>query len=327
MRPAVRLADAGRARRAWSPPETNGGGATNGVLDKEGRIWWPAINGLVRIDPKTRVRRRCPIEIDGRAIGPVPSGQDVPALTRDVKSTTRCPGIDPAQQVRFRYRLLPVRNGLGRCGRTHRILSALKPGQVPFRVQAARQHGQWLEGGSVREFVVAAAWYQTMWARVVGRLVAAALVLAPLATHPHSLRSRKAMLESEAANRTSELAASTASSILMARTDVLTGIANRREFGDRLAEQCQATTGVLAGVMIADIDDFKSYNDHYGQSGGMRACMRWRKPCKKCIAGRRRAGVPLWGRREFAVIARLPDTEAATTARLAAVRVAAVALG
>ena len=323
-RPALQTLD---ERDGLVTAETNGGAQPNGVLDKEGRIWWPAINGLVRIDPKdARVAPPLPaIEIDGPRADRtwVPSGQDVPALTRDVEIDYTLPELTLPKQVRFRYRLLPVQaDWVDADGRRTAFFSALKPGQYRFEVQAARQHGQWLEGGSVREFVVAAAWYQTMWARVAsGVLLLAALVLAPW-LRIRTLRSRKAMLESEVANRTSELAAVNRQLDTMARTDVLTGIANRREFGDRLAEQCRSYDGhgVLA-VMIADIDDFKSYNDHYGHPAGD-ACLHAVAQALHSALQDKDAQVCRYGGEEFAVVARLPDTEAAHA--LAAELVAAV---
>jgi diguanylate cyclase (GGDEF)-like protein len=296
--------------------ETNGGAQPNGVLDKDGHIWWPAINGLIRIDSKeARANPKLPgVAIDGLRADRawIPWGQDVPALTRDVEIDYTLPELTLPKQVRFRYRLTPAQSDWTQAeGRRTAFFSSLKPGTYTFEVQAARLHGEWPEKGTMREFTVAAAWYQTVWARLLsGVLLLAALVLAPW-LRIRTLRTRKAMLESEVANRTSELAAVNRQLDVMARTDALTGIANRREFGERLAERCQTFDGhgVLA-VMIADIDDFKAYNDHYGHPAGD-VCLHAVAQALQGALPEAQAQVCRYGGEEFAVVARLPDEAAA----------------
>ena len=53
-------------------------------------------------------------------------------------------------------------------------------------------------------------------------------------------------------------------------TDALTGIANRRCFEDTLAQfwQHSAMRPGAVGLIMADIDHFKQYNDHYGHQAG-----------------------------------------------------------
>ena len=56
----------------------------------------------------------------------------------------------------------------------------------------------------------------------------------------------------------------------LSRTDVLTGLANRRYFDERLTlafADYQRSSSALS-VMMVDIDFFKSINDHYGHSEG-----------------------------------------------------------
>jgi diguanylate cyclase len=53
-----------------------------------------------------------------------------------------------------------------------------------------------------------------------------------------------------------------------ARTDPLTGLANRREWQDRLDRCLAASTGGPLAVAIVDMDRFKAFNDTYGHAEG-----------------------------------------------------------
>lgn len=56
----------------------------------------------------------------------------------------------------------------------------------------------------------------------------------------------------------------------LTRIDALTGVPNRRYFDSRVAELVHSTAGSRQHVamLLIDIDDFKSFNDHYGHLAG-----------------------------------------------------------
>ena len=60
---------------------------------------------------------------------------------------------------------------------------------------------------------------------------------------------------------------------MMARTDGLTGLSNRREFDRELAEHIARAQryGEQVGLLMIDIDRFKAFNDSFGHQGGDRA--------------------------------------------------------
>lgn len=98
-------------------------------------------------------------------------------------------------------------------------------------------------------------------------------------------------------------------------TDSLTGLANRRHFSETLEAKWQRALNARdsIGILIADVDYFKRYNDHYGHTAG--------DTCLKQVAAKlsenMRQGLDLvarFGGEEFAVILPGTDMDAASAA-------------
>jgi diguanylate cyclase (GGDEF)-like protein len=91
----------------------------------------------------------------------------------------------------------------------------------------------------------------------------------------------------------------------LARTDALTGVANRRAWDDELPRELarSARTGQFPCVALVDLDHFKAYNDRHGHQAGDRLL----KAAAAAWAGRLRKTDLLarYGGEEFAVL--LPD--------------------
>lgn len=109
--------------------------------------------------------------------------------------------------------------------------------------------------------------------------------------------------------------------------DGLTGIANRRHLDDYLDREWRRAIRSHAplSVVMADIDNFKSYNDTYGHQAGDEALKR---VAQTMAAALRRAGdlVTRCGGEEFAVV--LPETSSEHAHRVAeTLRLAVEALG
>jgi len=94
----------------------------------------------------------------------------------------------------------------------------------------------------------------------------------------------------------------------LARTDPLTGLANRRVFAEHLERALAQTSriGRPSTVAILDLDDFKNVNDRRGHAEGDRVLQL----VARAIAGNVRGGdlVTRFGGDEFAVL--MPNTDA-----------------
>ena len=138
----------------------------------------------------------------------------------------------------------------------------------------------------------------TFFAFVIGCLVPAQQVMNLVLEHAFllSLRNR---LQAE------ELAAANAQLAILADTDGLTGLANRRAVGTRLTEDWTRQTAAkgAVGVVLIDVDHFKRFNDSAGHAAG--------DACLIAVAGAIRAAMPVgalagrYGGEEF--IAIVPD--------------------
>jgi len=92
-------------------------------------------------------------------------------------------------------------------------------------------------------------------------------------------------------------------------TDPLTGVANRRAFDERLEAEWRrcARAGLPVALILADIDHFKAYNDHYGHQAGD-ACLVQVAAALRRAAGRTHDLVARYGGEEFAIL--LPQLDA-----------------
>jgi diguanylate cyclase (GGDEF)-like protein len=92
-------------------------------------------------------------------------------------------------------------------------------------------------------------------------------------------------------------------------TDPLTGVANRRAFDERLVTEWRrcARAGLPVSLVLADIDHFKMYNDHYGHPAGD-ACLVQVAAALRRGAGRTHDLVARYGGEEFAIL--LPQLDA-----------------
>ena len=103
---------------------------------------------------------------------------------------------------------------------------------------------------------------------------------------------------------------------VMAATDSLTGLANRRQFDQELAREATraARDGVALAMVMLDADGFKAFNDRYGHPEGDRV-LRTIAGCIRAVVQRQTDMAARYGGEEFAIL--LPGTDAVDAATLA----------
>jgi len=91
-----------------------------------------------------------------------------------------------------------------------------------------------------------------------------------LTRHERELIDMAAGLEQRVRDRTLALSDANAQLEILAMTDPLTGLANRRHFGEQLAREAirAAETGGFLSLVTLDIDHFKTINDQHGHPAG-----------------------------------------------------------
>ncbi len=148
--------------------------------------------------------------------------------------------------------------------------------------------------------------YQAWWRKAV--MTGALLLVLSGATLALCLLFRREMLHRLTAEQA--LMASARKLQVMASTDSLTGLANRRAFGDRLGEAWQdaARARVPLSLLMLDADCFKAFNDAYGHPAGDAVLQAIAGCIGGCLLRPRDLGARFGGE-EFTVL--LPDVDAA----------------
>ncbi len=157
----------------------------NAAISPDGRLWFTGLRSLQMIDPGRSYQNPTPPPVyveglvaDGKSYSPS-SPITLPALTRDIHIDYTALSFVMPQRLGFRY-LLEGRDkdwedpGL----RRQAFYSDLRPGNYRFRVIASNNDGVWNETGATLDFKVAAAWYQTLWFRLMYSAVGVLLLWA-----------------------------------------------------------------------------------------------------------------------------------------------------
>jgi diguanylate cyclase (GGDEF)-like protein len=206
---------------------------------------------------------------------------------------------------RFAVARSGIFDGVARLDGVHRVYVYSQIGELPLIVSVGRSY----------DAVFAQWWHKAL---LIGASTALlAVVTSGLAVALWYELRRRARVERELATANAELS-------LLATSDSLTGLPNRRSFDAMLRREWRraARQATPIGLLLLDVDNFKVFNDRYGQGKGDE-CLQ---AIARAVLGAIRRPGDLAARhsgQRFAII--LPATDLAGSAHIAAMIHAAVA--
>jgi PAS domain S-box-containing protein len=148
--------------------------SSGAIQADDGSIWFAITSGAVRVDPSHIYKNPLPppvsirsIIADGRVYSAF-SDLKLPALTKNLRVEYAAPSLSIPERVRFRYKL----DGWDKSwhdvdGRREAFFTHLEPGKYLLRVIASNNDGVWNQTGATLAFIVAPAWFQTVWFRAL----------------------------------------------------------------------------------------------------------------------------------------------------------------
>jgi PAS domain S-box-containing protein len=140
----------------------------------DGKLWFVGSNGVVWIDPANILTNALPppvlirsVTTNGRQASSV-TNLNLPPRTTNLQIGYTALSLSVPEKVRFRYKLEGVDKDWQDAG-TRRVAfyTRLGPGKYHFQVIASNNDGVWNEEGARLDFVIASAWYQTTWFRLL----------------------------------------------------------------------------------------------------------------------------------------------------------------
>lgn len=280
--------------------QTNGGSNPAAILRQNGSLVFATAAGVSEVQPKL-LSRHIPkpphskieqLTADGKTLPFSAKGITLPAGTERLTIQLAGLGFIAPERIQLRTRLLgfdkewTVRGG----NNTLAEYTNLPPGEYEFQTAAAYTGGKWSEVLSMPLIIQPFVWqYKSFWLVLLLLLLLAAERMIYIRTR--RAIQEQAKLERLVAEKTKVLQKQTDHLLAMdkerlellnkiqqqaeffsnqARQDMLTGLRNRRAFGE-LAEQefkrLQRYPNPLC-VAITDIDHFKSINDTYSHATG-----------------------------------------------------------
>jgi len=249
-------------------------------IDAHDRYWVGTLGGLSVFDPALRLPRVATVP---RPLHFVAARVD--GATQRLHDPARLALPAGARELRIDFSLL---SGLRESESTYRsrlegydpdwtpwsperrrAFTGLPPGQYELRLEARDYAGTAAAPRSLH-IEVAPFWWQRGDVRTLAALLLAAAAASAVLLWNRNLRRRQRELRDQVQARTRELHAANARLTELSYLDPLTGLANRRRLMEAMAaaiEHAAAHRRPL-GLIVADVDHFKAYNDRHGHLAG-----------------------------------------------------------
>lgn len=300
-----------------------GGTPQAAVLDGEGNLWVPTVDGMVVVDVDNPPAdpKPAPVIIESISrgaltapVGPFPRPITYAPGKTDLRISYTALDYREPESSRFQYRLSGYDSEWVSAGtRRDALYTHLPPGKYLFEVRSEQGAGNQPPPAATLSIVLPPFFYQATWFKLIIAAVAASLVYLAYWLRVYQIRARQIQLEALVANRTDELKQANDKLQQASVTDPLTGLKNRRYFMEmvekdvaamRRSAQDDAHSKDMIFFML-DLDDFKHVNDTYGHHAGDAVLSQLSALLTRIV--RTYDNVIRWGGEEFIVVARCTD--------------------
>ncbi len=299
---------------------------TNGqFVDRHDRYWVGTLGGLSMFDPNAQPSLQAaqpkPLRLIRLQADEQPlqlaedSSLELPASMHDLRIEYSLLTGMRESESRYRTQLLGFDEEPGSwTGERSRTFSTLPPGEYRFRVEA-RDFASVAAAPLELAISIRPLWWQRIELQLLFAVIGLLIVVSAVLAYNRGLRARGKLLRQQVAERTRELRDANARLTELSYIDPLTGVANRRRLLEamRVGIARASEQGKLVGLIVADVDHFKQYNDRFGHLAGDAAL--------RAIAGamdsamREQDLVARFGGEEFACL--MIDADFATVERVA----------
>lgn len=303
--------------------QCNGGAGPAAMRVRDGSIWVATAKGVAVVQPDQLARYRVappPVVIEGVRVDDnetlLGNALVLPPGTRKLELDYVSLSYRTPEQIRYRYRLEGFDNNwVERNQMRQAQYTNLAPGKYQFKVSAALRGSGWSPETATLNFEIQPRFYQRPWFLPLAGLLLALFLYGLYRARVASLEARERELSSTVAERTRDLRLKndeleilnqtikqqSEAFELQARTDALTGLANRRSMDEQLDASFRAAIrdGQPLCFGLLDIDHFKRINDNFSHDVGDQAL----KLVADVMAGELGSGrVARWGGEEFALL-------------------------
>ena len=255
----------------------------SGAVGPTGEVFFGGLGGLTVIRPERLTHRvySAPIVVTDVEVGGKPAALRDSGARKQLTVPPEAGGFSvefslldftAPERNRYAYWLEGYDKSWREVDTTHRAASYtnLSPGNYVLHMKAASRDGDWSAHPLEVDVHIVPAWHQTWWFDLL-KIVGALLVIAAVAAvRVRFVQQRRVELESLVEQRTRELTQLQHQLEELAYSDALTGLPNRRMFGDwcrQMIATCERQDGGFA-LMLIDLDHFKQVNDTLGHDAG-----------------------------------------------------------
>jgi ligand-binding sensor domain-containing protein/signal transduction histidine kinase len=167
----------------------NGVAKPAGWKSKDGRLWFPTIQGIVVVDPAIGINERTPpvyveeVIADGRSLQSDPLAASaalslkVPPGRGGIEIHYTALSLQASEKNRFKYRMSSVDpEWIDGASRRSVVYENIAPGRYHFQVIACNNDGAWNEEGATLALEFMPHYWQTWWFKMVLAALAVAVV-------------------------------------------------------------------------------------------------------------------------------------------------------